>query len=91
MLSGVAVFSLSSSSTLIVGISGLLLTLSSSSSGSAIGDPAPLFLDSCIPVHIESRADLCLYTTTETEIISIPSPSSTMADLSRLDVYKDSH
>lgn len=81
MSRGAASFSLSPSSSANVGIFGLSLDSSSSSSSSASGDPAPLFADSCLPVHGERRDDWCLYTMTEIEKSSIPSPKNTIAIL----------
>lgn len=76
---GAASLSLSPSSSVKVGTPGLSLGSSSSSSSSAVGDPAPLFTESCLPVHGERRADWYLYTMTETETSRIPSPNSTIA------------
>lgn len=75
---GAASFSLSPSSSVKVGTPGLSLGSSSSSSSSRVGDPAPLFTESCLPVHGERRADWYLYTMTETETSNIPSPNSTI-------------
>lgn len=76
---GAASLSLSPSSSVKVGTPGLSLGSSSSSSSFAVGDPAPLFTESCLPVHGERRADWYLYTMTETETSRIPSPNSTIA------------
>ena len=85
---GAASFSLSPLSRVNVGTSGLSLGASSSSSSSGVGDLALLFPESCLPVHGGRRADWYLYTMTEKETSSIPSPNSTIARVSRLGVYR---
>ena len=85
---GIVPFSFSPPSSVTFGISSLFLAPSSSFSGSAISDLAPVFPGSCLPVRAESRVDWYLYMITETEKSSIPSPNSTIANLYRPNVCK---
>lgn len=88
-----ASFSIPASLSVNDGISGLFSapSSSSSSSSSTVGDPALGFAGSWVPVHADgSRAEGCLYMITETETRSMPSPTSTMANLFHLNnVYRN--